>query len=310
MRNKIRGVQEMIKVAKIIYIVTVAASLLFISGCANNKHSNVDSATETETLLSETQTQVQEQIYISNEVRKNIDLSNEFNDINGCAVLYNSMNREYSLYNSDMCDQQVSPYSTFKIISTLAGLHNGIIQDEVSKMNYTGEKYAITGWNDNLGLKEAFQTSCIWYFRQVIDAVGADEIEKELNEISYGNCDMSQWNGSNINPLPELNGFWLDSSLKISPFEQVQVLIKIFEGNSIYSDNEINILKDLMLVSNDGEQKIYGKTGSGSNGKAWFVGFSEKKNENKYFAIYLSDNAQGENISGITAKEIALKIIV
>lgn len=116
-------------------------------------------------------------------------------------------------------------------------------------------------------------------------------------------------NGSNANPLAELNGFWLDSSLRISPFEQVQILEKIFEGNSLYSEDEINILKKIMLISDDGKQKTYGKTGSGSDGKAWFVGFSEKGNENKYFAIYLGDNAQGESISGNTAKEIALKII-
>lgn len=64
-----------------------------------------------------------------------------------------------------------------------------------------------------------------------------------------------------------------------------------------------------MLVSNDGDQKVYGKTGSDSDGKAWFIGFLEKDNENKYFAIYLSDNTQKENISGSIAKEIALKII-
>ncbi len=298
------------KVVRTIYMVT-AVSLLCLSGCANNKQSNADSATEIENLPMQTeiQTEQQPEMLIPDVVRKNIDFSNEFNDISGCAVLYNSKNKEYSIYNSDMCDQEVSPYSTFKIISTLAGLHNGVIKDEASKMNYSGEQYAVTGWNDNLGLKDAFQMSCIWYFRQVIDAVGADEIEKELKEISYGNCDVSEWNGSNTNPLAELNGFWLDSSLRISPFEQVQILTKIFEGDTIYSIDEINILKELMLVSDDGKQKIYGKTGSGSNGKAWFIGFKEKDNENNYFAIYLSDNAQGKNISGNTAKEIALKII-
>ncbi len=176
-------------------------------------------------------------------------------------------------------------------------------------MNYTGEQYAVSDWNADLTLKEAFQMSCIWYFRQVIDAVGQDEMEKELDNISYGNCDVSEWSGSNINPKEELNGFWLDSSLKISPLGQVQILAKIFEGNSIYSDDEINILKEIMLVGNDGEKKIYGKTGSGSDGEAWFVGFTEKDSERNYFAIYLSDAQQKENISGNTAKEIALKIL-
>ena len=39
-------------------------------------------------------------------------------------------------------------------------------------MNYNGTQYPNLEWNKNLTLKEAFQTSCIWYFRQVINAVG------------------------------------------------------------------------------------------------------------------------------------------
>ena len=227
----------------------------------------------------------QENDSIKNPNIETLDLGNIFNGINGCAVLFDPQKDQYSFYNQELCEQEVSPYSTFKIISTLAGLQNEVITNEASTMNYNGTQYTIPEWNGNLTLKTAFQTSCIWYFRQVIDAVGTDEIAKELNSLSYGNCDISQWNGSSINPREELNGFWLDSSLKISPHEQVEVLSKIFEGNSMYSDKEITILKDIMLIEDFGEQKIYGKTGSSSNGQAWFVGFLEEKENKKYFAI-------------------------
>lgn len=49
--------------------------------------------------------------------------------------------------------------------------------------------------------------------------------------------------------------------------------------------------------------------GSGSDGEAWFVGFTEKEQQRQYFAVYLSDSAQAGQISGSAAKEIALKII-
>lgn len=241
-------------------------------------------------------------------MNEEIDLSDFFNGINGCAVILNSEDNKYSFYNQSLCEQKVSPYSTFKIISTLVSLQNGVLESTSSTMNYSGIQYAIPEWNGNLTLKEAFQSSCIWYFRQVIDAVGAKEIENELNKLSYGNCDISQWNGSGINPQQELNGFWLDSSLKISPLEQVEVLSKIFEGNSIYNDENVAILKDIMLIDDSGEQKVYGKTGSNSNGKAWFVGFTEENGSNEYFAIYLDDAAQKELVSGNIAKEIALNI--
>lgn len=246
---------------------------------------------------------------IENMKEKRLDLSNAFHDINGCAVLYSPSENTYFFYNKDLAEQEVSPYSTFKIISTLAGLHNNIIEDETSTMNYNGTEYPNPEWNDNLTLQTAFQTSCIWYFRQIIDSVGEDEIKKELTELGYGNCDISEWEGSHVNPYEELNGFWLNSSLKISTLDQVKMLSDIFEGESIYDSESIEILKKIMLIQDNKEQKIYGKTGSGSNGEAWFVGFAEKEQQRRYFAIYLSDSAQAGQISGSTAKEIALKII-
>lgn len=238
-----------------------------------------------------------------------LDLSNAFNNINGCAVLYSPSENKYSLYNKDMAEQEVSPYSTFKIISTLIGLHNNIIKDETSTMNYNGTQYLNLEWNGNLTLQTAFQTSCIWYFHQIINSVGEEKVKKELSELKYGNYDVSEWEGSMINPYKELNGFWLGSSLKISPYEQVKVLSKIFEGESFYDSESVEILKKIMLIEDNKEQKIYGKTGSGSNGEAWFIGFTEKGQQREYFAIYLNDSLQKEQISSSVAKEIALKII-
>lgn len=239
---------------------------------------------------------------------ENVDYSVYFKGIRGCAVLYDLQENEYQLYNSELCEQEVSPLSTFKIVSTLAGLKNGVLENETSNMAYSGTLYSVSDWNDNLTLEQAFQTSCIWYFRQVIDEVGAEELQRELDELQYGNCDISEWDGSNINPLPELNGFWLASSLKISPLSQVDVLKSIFEGESSYSGEDINILKNIMAVN--GETKdIYGKTGSGPGGQAWFVGFSEENGNRVYFAVYLEDSGQKDQVSGGMAREIALDIL-
>ena len=40
--------------------------------------------------------------------------------------------------------EQASPYSTFKIISALMGLHNGVIADETSAMEYNGTPVSYT----------------------------------------------------------------------------------------------------------------------------------------------------------------------
>lgn len=145
------------------------------------------------------------------------DYKDLFGAVKGCAVIFDSTKNIYTIYNEDECRTRVSPYSTFKVISTLIGLHNQAVTSKDSKMGYEGAVYPVDAWNADLSLTEAFQYSCIWYYRKVIDAVGQKTVQMELDKLAYGNCDISEWEGSSINPYPELNGFWLASSLMISP---------------------------------------------------------------------------------------------
>lgn len=281
--------------------------LMVLEGCSGKQ--KIEETKDSEQITQPEDDNQAEYIEAQNVIEENIDLSSSFNGINGCAVVYDPSENKVSFYNREIAKEEASPYSTFKIVSALAGLHNGIIKDETSTMNYNGTEYPNPEWNGDLTLQEAFQTSCIWYFRQVIDAVGQEEMGKELRELEYGNCDISEWGGSNINPYQELNGFWLNSSLKISPYEQVQILAKIFEGQSIFSSEDIEILERIMLVNDNGMQQVYGKTGSGSDGEAWFAGYTEKYGQREYFAVYLKDPSQKEYITGSAAKEIALSIV-
>lgn len=90
---------------------------------------------------------------------------------------------------------------------------------------------------------------------------------------------------------------------------QVRVLTKIFEGRSSYDPDDVKLMKELMFSGNSGEQKIYGKTGSGPDEKAWFVGFAEEKEERIYFVVYLNDPGHQEAISGSLARQIAENIV-
>lgn len=117
---------------------------------------------------------------------------------------------------------------------------------------------------------------------------------------------MSQWEGSGLNPIPQLNGFWLESSLMISPKEQVEVLANIFEGKTGVSEHSLEVLKKVMYRESVGDQDIYGKTGSGSH-NAWFAGFKEENGKRRYLAVRIT--GEGENVNGNKAMEIALSLL-
>jgi len=296
------------RLLKYIIFLAIISHIGIFAGCSNDK-AEVEE-TQNTTLKEQTEAVDNETHSIDQETNmKNVDYSKMYNGLNGCAVIYDPLENQYLLYNKSMCEVEVSPYSTFKIVSTLMGLNNGVLTDETSVMKYSGTIYPIYSWNQNLTLKEAFQTSCIWYFRQVIDAIGQEKVKSELQELHYGNCDISEWKGSNVNQLRDLNGFWLGSSLKISPIEQVQIVDKIFEGKSQFTEKQTDILKSIMALDDSENCEIYGKTGSGTDGQAWYVGFSEENGDRVYFAIYLEDSKNKDVMSGDVAKEIAIEIM-
>lgn len=233
-----------------------------------------------------------------------VDYSDCFKGINGCAVFYGG--DSYSLYNKEQCNTRYTPLSTFKIVATLEGISCGVLKSVDTKMNYSGYKYSLENWNENLNLEEAFKNSCVWYFRQVIDKIGQEKMGQALNELNYGNCDISQWEGVKMEDVPDdTNGFWLGSSLEISPLELVNVNYNIFEGNTKYNTSEIDLLTQIMESEKAG---IYGKTGTGRDNSAWYTGYFEKNGENIYFAVHL-DNKNGASVAGANAKEIAFNII-
>lgn len=245
-----------------------------------------------------------------------VDWKNYFDGINGSAVIYNPSENNYQIYNQEMAFSQRSPCSTFKIISSLIALENKVIIPDESIRTWSGEIFWNENWNRDINFEEAFRTSCVWYYREVIDEIGKDTMQKELNKLHYGNCDISDWEGylNTNNNNRALTGFWIESSLKISPKEQVEVLERIFGEHSVYSQETQNSLKQVMLLSEgqNGDMLIYGKTGLGkSHGvtiDAWFTGFIDTDDERKYFCVYLGET-NGKDVSSTKAKEIAIELI-
>lgn len=244
------------------------------------------------------------------------DWSEYFSGLNGTAVVYDVSDNRYMMYNSDLALTGRSPCSTFKIISSLIALENGILEPEDSTRTWSGEGFWNEDWNKDIDFAEAFRTSCVWYYRQVIDDIGKDMMQRELEKLQYGNCDISDWEGrlNTNNNNRALTGFWIESSLLISPKEQVEVMERIFGDNSAYSEETQNALKQVMLVSEQEQTdiSIYGKTGmgvvEGIVADAWFTGFAEGAEGKIYFCVRLGRTDDME-VSSPKAREIAIQIV-
>lgn len=245
------------------------------------------------------------------------DWGEYFDGLNGTAVIYEAAAQRYTVYNRELALTRRPPCSTFKIISSLIALEIGILEPENSVRAWSGEVFWNDDWNRDINFGEAFRTSCVWYYRQLIDEIGAERMQTELNRLSYGNCDISDWEGrlNTDNPNRALTGFWIESSLAISPKQQTEVMGRIFGENSDYSPKTQEELKRVMLVSNqEGTDPflLYGKTGLGTVdglvADAWFTGFAERAEGNLYFCVRLGPT-DGREVSSSLAREIALRLI-
>ncbi len=245
------------------------------------------------------------------------DWSEYFDGFQGTAVLYDASKMQYTVFQPELALARRSPCSTFKIVSSLIALEHGIIDPDYSVRKWSGETFWNEQWNRDIDFREAFATSCVWYFRETIDEIGAERMQEELDWLKYGNCDISDWegrlNGNNKNRA--LTGFWIESSLLVSPKEQTEIMERIFGKESIYKEETREELKRVMLAV-EGEEAtgfpVYGKTGMGKaegvTVDAWFTGFAEKPDGNIYFCVHLGKTGPKE-ASSAAAKEIALRIV-
>lgn len=245
---------------------------------------------------------------------EDINLTQYFKGINGTAVFYNPSTSQYKIHNVPLSTIQASPCSTFKIMSANIALSENLISKENSFIKWNGKNYENPVWNKTMDIKEAFQTSCVWYFRKLIDRIPRQTIKSYLQKSHYGNQDISDWFGqqNNNTDISELKGFWIESSLQISPLEQIRFLEQIFSKENQATET----LKDIMLIT-DIPVKIYGKTGLGIKNDmvdtAWFIGFYEKNNFKTFFAIRLIDKENRikdyRHSASFYARQIALDII-
>ena len=297
-----------------IYSYVFIFSLLTLMGCSKESAQTEEASTEEIPQIEEAITdEVQE---ITEPIITEVDWANDFDGINGAAVIYDPTENCYQIYNQKLAFTQRSPCSTFKIISSLIALENGIIEPDHSTRTWSGAIFWNEEWNKDINFSDAFHASCVWYFREVIDEIGKEMIQEELNKLSYGNCDISDWEGrlNTNNSNPALTGFWIESSLLISPKEQVEIMERIFGDNTDYSEGTRNQLKRVMLLSEQKETdiSIYGKTGMGkADGivvDSWFTGFADTVDKRIYFCVYLGET-NDKTVSSTKAREIAIKIV-
>ncbi|WP_419893201.1 BlaR1 family beta-lactam sensor/signal transducer [Oceanobacillus kimchii] len=228
------------------------------------------------------------------------DLSAYFKDYEGSFVLYDMQEDTYHIHDKEHSTLRVSPDSTYKIYNALFGLEENIITPEQNTIEWNGTEHPYEQWNEDQNLATALNRSVNWYFQQIDQETGLDSIRSHLNHIHYGNQDVSGG----------LEQYWLESTLKISPVEQVELLQAFYNNRFDFQEDHVRAVKNALHMDEKDGSALYGKTGTGNvNGKdinGWFVGFVETETNTYFFATNIQDE---DNASGSIATEITLAIL-
>ena len=229
-----------------------------------------------------------------------VDLSAYFGEYEGSFVLYDSGYDSWSIHDIDHATLRVAPDSTYKIYDALFGLEEGIITPEDSFIAWNGESYPFEAWNADQTLQSAMNSSVNWYFQSVDEQLGTADLYHYIRKIGYGNENVSG----------DLSTYWMESSLKISPIEQVELLIELLNSGFGFAPENVKTVKDAICLSSSDAGTFYGKTGTGrvdgQDINGWFVGFAETADNTYFFATNIKSDS---GAAGSNAAEITMSIL-
>ena len=228
------------------------------------------------------------------------DLSAYFGDYEGSFILYDLENDTWNIHGMEYAALRVAPNSTYKIYDALFGLEEGVITPENSFIAWNGESYPFEAWNVDQTLQSAMNASVNWYFQSLDRQLGKSALQSYLDAIGYGNQDISG----------KLSSYWMESTLKISPIEQVELLTSLYQNDFDFTPEHIQAVKNSIRLSDSDTGTLYGKTGTGGiNGQdisGWFVGYVETTGRTYLFATNIKADSSA---TGSVAAEITMSIL-
>lgn len=229
-----------------------------------------------------------------------LNLDSAFGQNHGSFVLYDADSDIWHIYNKENAATRIAPVSTYKIYSALFGLETGLISPEQSQIAWNGRNYHYDTWNADQTLQTAMQNSVTWYFQTLDQSAGLPAIQNFIRQIGYGNQTVGE----------NLASYWSDSSLLISPIEQVELLRKFYENQFGFAPENVAAVKDSICLYTDRNGTLYGKTGTGEkdgqNVLGWFIGYLEIDKKVYYFAANIQNDKEAD---GSAATELTLEIL-
>ncbi len=231
-----------------------------------------------------------------------------------CTVILDQASGK-TLYQDGVCDQRFSPASTFKVPLSLIGYDAGILSDEhTPTWGYKPEFKAVKRDRKAVDPTIWERDSILWFSREITRRLGPERFAGYVSRLNYGNSDVSGNPGKNDG----LTQAWVNSSLEITPVEQVDFLRKLLARQLPVSAKAYDMTNAIIPTFPAGGWTVQGKTGSTRLGNGTdkisdkrslggFVGWAQKDDQRIIFARLVVDKTRTDMPKGLKTRTGFLK---
>jgi beta-lactamase class D len=228
--------------------------------------------------------------------------------VKGSTTIYDLKNKKWIFTHSIDSDRKTLPASTFKILNSLISLEEKSVIDEnqVIKWDSLSKTFfgtKIESWNKDTDLKTAYKNSTVWFYVEMAKKIGRRKYKKYLKKCAYGNQNLSE----------KGTDFWNYGDFEISPKNQIEFLLKLYENKLPFSKQTTDIVKKIMISEQTENYTFRDKTGwTKKNGVdiGWWVGYLQTKDNVFFFATRLTKKTDENNSNFSKARKEITKAIL
>jgi len=185
-----------------------------------------------------------------------------------------SPNAVFQVHNPKRANTPYLPASTYKIPHALFALEHGVVKDEFQVFKWDGKRRDFDVWNSDHNLRSSMRGSVVWVYQWIAQQIGEPAAKTYLEQAGYGNAD----------PSGGTDGYWLDGNIRITAFEQISFLQKLYANSLPFRPEHQRLVKDIIVVEAGRDWILRAKTGwEGSFG--WWVGYVEWPEGPVFFAL-------------------------
>ena len=198
-------------------------------------------------------------------------------NVSGAILIYDEEADQYFSNDFDWAEKGQLPASTFKIPNSIIALETEIVENDSTLFKWDGNRRAFKVWEQDLIFRDAFKFSCVPCYQEIARKIGVDRMKEYLHKLNYENIQVDS---------TSLDNFWLTGSSRITPFQEIDFLKRLYHSKLPISKRTENLVKSIMVLEKKPDYILSGKTGwtyDSVKNNGWFVGYLEMKNKIFFF---------------------------